>query len=287
MEIQVSQLDLSLPFWEDYRPALQRLTTPEFPTAEELSALLPAGLHSHGGWPIRLVTAGEIPDVSYEQHIFHTGQVSTRAENWHDLFNALVWSRFPRFKSAMNAMHVAEQNMAQTTRRGRLRDALTLLDESGAVVVSADTALLNAIAQHDWRVVFESWFSGQPAGGESSRLKLFVCGHALLEKFLQPYKAITAKALLLVVDEATFALPREKQLAWLDDKLAGELLAGRLFSSPADLAPLPLMGIPGWWPLGSQDEVFYADPGVFRPFGDNSNPAPVFSIPLQGLQQLL
>jgi hypothetical protein len=279
MQFQVSQLDLSSPCWDDYRAALQRLNTPEFPTADDLSALLPAGLRSHGGQPVRLVTASEIPDVAYEQHIFHTGQVSTRAENWHDLFNALVWSRFPRFKSAMNAMHVAQQNAAQTDRRGRLRDALTLMDESGAIVVSARKALLTAISGHDWRVVFESWFSGQPAPGQSGQLKLFVCGHALLEKFLQPYKAITAKVLLLMVDEATFALSREKQLAWLDHNLAGELLTGRLFNSPSDLAPLPLMGIPGWWPLGSQDEAFYADTDVFRPPGASSNPAPIFSIP--------
>jgi hypothetical protein len=280
MEFPVSQLDLSSPCWDDYRSVLQRLTMPEFPTADELSALLPAGLHSHGGRPIRLVPASEIPDVAYEQHIFRTGQVSTRAESWHDLFNALVWSRFPRFKSAMNAMHVAQQNSAQTARRGRLRDALTLMDESGAIVISPRNALLAAIARHDWHFVFESWFSGPPATGESSQLKLFVCGHALLEKFLQPYKAMTAKVLLLVVDEDTFALPREKQLAWLDNHLAAKLLEGRLFNSPADLAPLPLMGIPGWWPLGDQDEVFYADMDVFRPLGDNSNPAPVLSIPL-------
>ena len=31
-----------------------------------------------------------------------------RADNWHDLFNVLVWCTFPRAKAALNACHVRE-----------------------------------------------------------------------------------------------------------------------------------------------------------------------------------
>jgi len=280
MESGLAELDLSLPFWEDYRPALQRLTGPGFPTADALSALLPAGLRSHGGRPVRFVPASSIPDVSYESHIFSTGQVSTRAENWHDLFNALVWSRFPRLKTAMNALHVTDQDGSRTSGRGRIRDALTLLDESGAIVVSTDRDSLDCVAHHDWGAVYTSGFSPAPGANKSRQLSIFLCGHALLEKFLRPYKSITAQVLLVAVDEAGSSSPREQLLDRLDHALADALMAGRLFKSPADLAPLPLMGIPGWWPPGDQDEAFYGDKDVFRPLGDRARPAPVFSLPL-------
>jgi hypothetical protein len=43
------------------------------------------------------------------------------------------------------------------------------------------------------------------------------------------------------------------------------MLAGRLLTQPADLSPLPLSGIPGWWPFEPQDESVYDDQQVFRP----------------------
>ena len=45
----------------------------------------------------------------------------------------------------------------------------------------------------------------------------------------------------------------------------GALSARAADRAPADLAPLPLMGIPGWWTSGDQDDRFYADRAVFRP----------------------
>ena len=89
-------------------------------------------------------------------------------------------------------------------------------------------------------------------------LNVLVCGHAILEKFLQPYKSMTAHALYLGVDH----LPQAKEL---DIQLASALLEGDMLRSPSSLSPLPLMGIPGWWPEGPQDADFYADRDVFRP----------------------
>ena len=277
-----SKLNLSWPYWDDYRQLLQQLAGPEFPTAGELCRMLPAGIESHGGQPVRFIPAGDIPGVAYEDHIFSTGRVSTRPDSWHDLFNAMVWCRFPRLKAAMNAVHFEQQKTRQSPARGvrgargKMRDALTLLDESGAIVVGSDRESLQAMAEHDWPRVFGSGTSSQPNSDEPDKLDLFLCGHALLEKFLDPYKAITAKVLLVQVEEHSKLLSRNDFIARLDHRLADRLLDGNLFSHPADLSPLPLMGVPGWWP--EQDSAFYSDRGVFRPRRENSNPAPVFEI---------
>ena len=102
-------------------------------------------------------------------------------------------------------------------------------------------------------------------------------GHALLEKFTQPYKAITAHAVLLVLDALTGRSIASDPIRYLDGVLAGQLLEGRLFTAPAHLSPLPLMGLEGWWE-GPQDEAFYADRAVFRPLPVGRNPSPVFRL---------
>ncbi len=94
---------------------------------------------------------------------------------------------------------------------------------------------------------------------------VFVCGHALLEKFLTPYKALTAHALLLHIDNGLAGLLREDVLQSLDRGLAQALAEGRMLGSTGSLSPLPLMGIPGWWAEAEQDAGFYADRQVFRP----------------------
>ena len=43
------------------------------------------------------------------------------------------------------------------------------------------------------------------------------------------------------------------------------LLDGTLMTKPGCLTPLPLSGVPGWWPEEEQnDGMFYDDPAVFR-----------------------
>ena len=59
--------------------------------------------------------------------------------------------------------------------------------------------------------------------------------------------------------------------AWLDGALAEACRAGRV-SRPGDLFPLPVLGIPGWWPANT-DAAFYQDSTVFRPFRRVGNDA--------------
>lgn len=247
-----AHIDLAHPCWAAYRELLDRLPGGEFPTPAALSALLPTGLQSASGMRIRFRPAAELPSVAYEQHIFETGEISTRAENWHDLFNALAWARFPALKSAMNAVHNRHLDEAHGGRRGRHRDALTLLDESGALVLTTDATLRGALREKDWSRAFEERCDAW------SSTAVLLPGHALLEKFLAPYKAMTAQALIL-------DLAAETPLEEVDALLAKRLLSEELLASPRDLSPLPLAGIPGWWPGAPQDAAFYADTDVFRP----------------------
>jgi hypothetical protein len=259
-------IETAHPCWNGYRGLLETLSGQTFPGPDILSDALPGQAVSAGGEPIRFVPAADLPGVDYEPCIYRTGRVSTREENRHDLFNALVWCRFPRLKSALNALHVEHMDDAGPGRRGQLRDAVTLLDESGMIVAGSDLNLLQALARRDWSNAFvahrASW---------SENLHVFVCGHAVLEKFLAPYKSITAHALLL-------HCPRRVPAEDLDRSLAAFLGQTGRFRSTADLSPLPLMGIPGWWTGGAQGLSFYADETVFRPPPENRPPAPVHSL---------
>ena len=246
-----SHIDLEHPCWDGYRVLVNRLPDGDFPSPGALSRLLPPGQAGAAGRWVRFRPAADIPGVAYEKHIFETGEVSTRENNWHDLFNALVWCRFPYLKTAMNEVHYRHLGEEQEGRRGRRRDALTLLDESGVVVFSGDEGLLSALRARDWESAF---VNRRGSWGEAG---IMVCGHAILEKFLAPYKSLTAHALLMPLHGAVCA-------ADFDAMLAEGVRDGSLPSTTRDLSPLPLMGIPGWWAGGDQDEEFYADRDVFR-----------------------
>jgi len=263
-----THFDLHQPYWQDYRPYLQNLAGPGLPDCGQLNALLVDDLRSAGGAAICFVPSNELDDGAYEQRIYTTGQVSTRPDNWHDLFNALVWMRFPRTKLAMNTMHYNASAQSRSGSRGAQRDALTLFDECGVIVFSAERAPLEALAQREWSRLFQS-------DQVKHKAHYVICGHAMLEKYLSPYKAMTAKALLVKVNADTIKQPKEILLPELDKHLAGLLLNGEILQTPACLTPLPLSGIPGWWPGGQQNEAFYLDQNVFRPTPILLTPVPI------------
>lgn len=267
-----------MPYWQDCRRLLQGLQQagyrgPGLPPVHQLQKLLPDHARNQAGKALTFVPSLLIPGARYEEHIFRSGEVSTRENNWHDLFNALVWALFPRLKSAMNALHYRELRRHGALQRGPVRDALTLFDECGVIVVSADATALERLARRDW-----DWVFHQAASLWQHDIQVFVCGHALLEKFLEPYKSLTAHALLVRLDSRAAQEPRESLRRILDLRLAEKLLAGSWLDSPAGLSPLPLMGIPGWWPRAKQNEAFYSDRQVFRPPAAGFSAAPVFDL---------
>jgi hypothetical protein len=129
---------------------------------------------------------------------------------------------------------------------------------------------------------------------EQARVEVF--GHALLEKLVQPYVAITGHAWRVGPTPVTAAplveprapaipIPTQTQTqihspayaalyadvqldAWLCDSLQEDLLRRKAF------APLPVLGVPGWW-VPNETEGFYAQTHVFRkprtPDTDKSN----------------
>lgn len=68
------------------------------------------------------------------------GAVPTRANNLHDLLNALVWARFPRAKRALCARHLRLARARERTPAGQQRlrtreqDAAAMLDEGGMLL---------------------------------------------------------------------------------------------------------------------------------------------------------
>lgn len=277
-EAWYSLVDLSRPYWADYRQLIRRLSEltgegTELPSASELQCVLSRHAVNQSGQPISFRASRTLSAIEYEERIFRTGQVSTRENSWHDLFNALVWARFPHLKAALNALHCREIRSKPGRRRGRLRDALTLLDECGVILASANGEVLERLSARDWSSVFcdqaDCW---------RQDTHVFVCGHALLQKFLKPYKSLTAHALLVRIDAQSAHGSRESLLQMLDAQLAQALLTGDWLNAPDGLSPIPLMGIPGWSPDAEQDQDFYSDRQVFRPPAADFNRAPVFSL---------
>ena len=195
--------------------------------------------------------------LGYEARIWARGEVETRPDSWHDFFNGLVWLTFPCAKATLNARHVAAL-ASQPGARGRERDAMTHFDECGVVVVSSDPSLLDLVRSFQWRELF--WVRRADL---HERLRCFIFGHATYEQLLQPFRGLTAKAVLYEVDEGWLRRPLCMQLGELDRRLSGELATGA-YSAPHDLQPLPLMGFPGVTP-DNEYAAYYDDTWQFRP----------------------
>lgn len=193
--------------------------------------------------------------VAYEERIHATGAVETRADNWHDFFNALAWLAYPRAKRSLNERHhVARQaeRSAGNGRRGALRDALTQFDECGLAVASASAELMARLRAHEWKRLF--WHE-RPA--VLREMRFFVFGHATWEQLRRPYFGLTAKAVLIDVTSDWLRLAPDEQRADMDGRLAEIFSRGDLFLRPRDFQPVPLLGIPGV--VEENAEVTYYD----------------------------
>ncbi|KIF81164.1 DUF3025 domain-containing protein [Noviherbaspirillum autotrophicum] len=215
------------------------------------------GLKNHRGLPIHFVPQASLPrGMAYEAFISATGGVPTR-ENLHDFFNALVWLTFPQIKVQLNALQAAEiaKSNAIPAARGKVRDAATIFDENAALLVVRDASMIEALRAHDWREVF---IERRHEFGQRCDVWLF--GHALMEKLVSPYKAITAHAWPVLAGDEYFGMPQRDKRVWIDGIVTDQLAGGCV---TAGFTPLPVLGLPGWWE--GQDQAFYADVSVFRP----------------------
>lgn len=235
-----------------------------WPTAEHLSA------HARGVQN-SIYNAAHLPlcfdpqnqpcgQLDYEAQIYLTGHVPTRPANWHDLLNALVWLTFPRLKAALNAVQYAALTQ-QNPERGARSDAATVFDESGAVLIGPDAELADLLRAHDWHAAFVE----RRALWQTNRL--FVIGHAVLEKTLTPYPGMIAKVISL--PWPALSGPLETPPEGLDAALARHWL-GDAIHRPADLFALPVLGVPGADPANSAPS-YYDNAAVFRVKREETN----------------
>jgi len=250
-------IDWSRPWYDAVRPAFARFDFDALGLTGALNAGAAAlALVNQQGQPIRFVPQAALPEGrAYEEFIGATGCVPTR-ENLHDFFNGLVWLTFPRIKQQLNALQAAQIAQAGVGKsRGAARDAATIFDENSALLVVRDGVLEPLLRAHAWT---EALFERRALFGRDAQVWLF--GHALMEKLVAPRKAITAHTRVVQAGADYFALSQDEQRAWLDEHVSASLAAEAL--NTACFTPLPVLGIPGWWP--QQDLAFYADSSVFR-----------------------
>lgn len=263
---------LQSPLFAPLHSVLANLEVADFPMLQDCNALLAAHrptITVQSGLPLIFVPQefGKLPfERQYEPRCFLKGEVPTRTNNWHDLFNALVWLIFPKAKAAINARHydaLIKQEAAvdgvSSSQRGAVRDVNTLLDESGVIVAYSDEELARLLRNFKWKDLF--W---QRREQLSAGMGFYLFGHGLYEKALQPYVGMTGQGLLLKVDQAFFGWPVAQRLAHLDTLLANYLAAPEHCLSTRDLSPVPLLGMPGWVP-DNDNAAYYDNTAYFRP----------------------
>lgn len=251
------------PLYAPIAPMLRRFPDglPDLATLQRLLEASAPQAVSGGGRPVRFVPPDDaLP--AYEARIHASGEVPTRAGDWHDFFNALAWCVWPLAKSACNALHVRElaaREVAGLPGRGSRRDALTQFDECGIVVVTADAEIPALLAAHTWEAVF---WQRRAALRETTRFLVF--GHGSWDQLRQPFFGLCAKAIHRVVDPAWLRLPAAERQTETDAWLAAQLAATLPTLTPRAFSPLPLLGIPGVTPDSEQAD-YYRDTRQFRP----------------------
>lgn len=230
------------------------------------------------GQQLRFVGQARKPESfeeSFEARTFLKGEVQVRPLDWHDLFNALAWMTFPTAKAAINARHYESLAAGEGGQRPPQRDALTLFDEDGIVVVSSDPALLELVKDFHWKELF--WDRSQEV---REKMRFFLFGHALYQKAMNPFIGMTGKGILLEVPAAFFDQPLRAQIAETDRRLALHVWDRERLGKGRDLAPVPVLGVPGWW-QGNNAAEFYDNTDYFRsgrrPDPDQAGPAPAAS----------
>lgn len=255
------------PLFASLAPVLARLDWPAgcWPSHAQYQALLdglPNRVVSGRGVPLRVCVpmpgAGDWKS-GYEPRIAREGLLQTRCENWHDLFNLLAWATFPHTKAALNRSHDRLQE-ARARRgeagRSRAEQALTQFDETGVIVVSADSELTELMRAFRWKDLF--W---KRRARVERHMVCYLFGHGLMEKALAPFVGMTGKGMVVEVAPEFFHAPVATQLERLD-----RILAERVprLATPADLQPVPVLGFPGFTPENER-AGYYEDITYFRP----------------------
>lgn len=248
--------------WSEYDALLRG---PHWPAIDALNALRrDASMPRFAAQDHTLLGDG----LHYEQRIADRGVIATRERNWHDLFNALAWLRYPAIKQALNRRQVEEVARMGPRERSRSQCAMTHFDEAGVIVRVVDPSLLARWDAHDWYGLF--W--RERSAWQDGRIDVAVFGHALLEHALAPGKLLVGKALVVAADRA---------MAWesIVAALAERIASGELLRDPLELRPLPLSGIPGWHP-DNGEEAFHHEAPCYQPLRAGRRYPAALSLPV-------
>lgn len=215
----------------------------DFPDHDELCHLYAA--HAHSEAPALRFVLDDKPRgrrasargaaQRYDGRISLQGEVPTRAQNWHDLLNALCFATFARAKGALHRRQyfllcqVEARLRAQSpsgpwpSARLREQDALTLFDEGGVVIALGSSRRARALETScDPDEVADACRAG------AARIVPF--GHAVLEHLVLGKPPPYAGARLLAVD-----VPLENDdalLAAVDAGLSAALRDPNEFRAP-------------------------------------------------------
>jgi hypothetical protein len=252
---------LANPIYAPLREWLEALPAQRAPSLDELNHLAGADHRNAQGRQLRCVapSAPRRSALQYEQAVYYDGAIATRSGNVHDLFNWLSWLAYPRTKARINAEHLLCAMGDGKTERGVARDVLTLFDEGGGALVASDPSLFEPLIACEWKTLF--WTRRADV---QQHARLFVLGHAVLEKALAPYRGLTAKVLCLEAPASLWQRPMAEQRAWVDDELSRRINQPDVLASTKSLSPFPLLGMPAYFPAGDH-ESFYDDHAYFRP----------------------
>lgn len=221
---------------------------------------------------LMFVSQDALPEgLGYEYFIATTGKIPTR-NNLHDLFNGSIWLTFPKTKALLNYYHMLEiaacNKDGRGASRGRVRDTITVFDENGAILVTADPSIGEALIDFDWQnslVTPCTHFDNPRQSNSEAKAAVYIFGHALLEQLIEPRKPLCAHSVVINVAPDFFQLSISERMVFLDNKLAkhmDELLAQDKVT-PRQLSPLPILGVPHFWPE-NVNPAFYDDNYVFR-----------------------
>lgn len=218
---------------------------------------------------LQFVSQNALPEgEAYENFIGTTGNIPTR-DNLHDLFNGSIWLTFPKTKALLNYYHMLEiEQQGIGASRGRVRDTITVFDENGAILVTAESSIGEALVDFDWQASLvaarEKWDSPKQLN-KQAQAAVYIFGHALLEKLLHPRKALCAHSIVINVTQDFFALSLSERINLLDQKVADymDALLSQPDVTPRKLSPLPILGVPHYW-AENANSSFYDDSHVFR-----------------------
>jgi hypothetical protein len=194
----------------------------------------------------------------FEARTYESGEVEVRFIDWHDALNALVWMTYPTAKAAINGRHNLASQQDVPGMRSPQRDALTHFDEDGVVVLSADPQLSDLLRSFAWKALF--W---EQRAAVQRQMRFFLFGHALCAKALAPFLGMTGKALIFDVAQTVLTRAPEAVRAEVDRLTALHLWNPQHLLTPRELWPLPVLGVPGWWPDNERAE-FYDNADYFR-----------------------